>query len=69
MAKYFAANRVCAPEGDIVCGVVVVEHGIVRDIFRLERELPLTTWLGGTIHVKRTPIGLQAYKDGKLIED
>lgn len=69
MARYFAANKICTPTNNIICGVVVIEHGIVLNAFKLEKELSATIWLGGTVYVRHTPVGLQAYKNGILIED
>lgn len=67
MSKLYAANHIVAPDRSITNGVVEIEDGIVVRIFRLEREIPFTIWLGGTIEIRETEIGLQAFKDNKII--
>lgn len=67
MNQLYAANHIVAPDRSITNGVVEIANGIVVRTFRLERETPFTIWLGGTIEIRETDFGLQAFKDNKII--
>lgn len=67
MGKLYAANRVVSAEGTIKNGVVEIENAVVKRVFKLEKEIAFTTWLGGTIYVKETEHGLQALKDNNIL--
>ena len=67
MGNLYAANHIACPDSSITNGVVEIENGVVTKVFHLEKEIAFTTWLGGTIIVKRTDIGLQAFKENKII--
>lgn len=67
MSKLYAANHILGVDFSITNGVVDIENGVVTRVFRLEKELAFTTWLGGTIVIKTTDIGKQAFKDNKLL--
>lgn len=67
MNQLYAANHIVAPNRSITNGVVEIANGIVVRTFRLERETPFTIWLGGTIEIRETDLGLQAFKDNKII--
>ncbi len=69
MATRYAANRIVSEKQTIINGVVVVsEEGTIIDIEQLTQEVPYTIWLGGTIELQPTDKGLQAFKEGKLLE-
>lgn len=69
MGKLYAANRVVSAESTstITNGVVEIENAVVKRVFKLEKEIAFTTWLGGTIYVKETEHGLQAFKDNNIL--
>lgn len=67
MNQLYAANHIVAHDRSITNGVVEIANGIVVRTFRLERETPFTIWLGGTIEIRETDLGLQAFKDNKII--
>lgn len=67
MNQLYAANHIVASDHSITNGVVEIANGIVVRMFRLERETPFTIWLGGTIEIRETDLGLQAFKDNKII--
>lgn len=67
MGKLYAANRVVNAESTITNGVVEIENAVVKRVFKLEKEIAFTTWLGGTICVKKTGHGLQAFKDNNIL--
>lgn len=67
MGKLYAANRVVNAESTITNGVVEIENAVVKRVFKLEKEIAFTTWLGGTICVKKTEHGLQAFKDNNIL--
>lgn len=67
MGKLYAANRVVSAENTIKNGVVEIENAVVKRVFKLEKEIAFTTWLGGTIYVKETEHGLQAVKDNNIL--
>lgn len=67
MGKLYAANRVVNAESTITNGVVEIENAVVKRVFKLEKEIAFTTWLGGTIYVKETKHGLQAFKDNNIL--
>lgn len=67
MGKLYAANRVVSAENTIKNGVVEIENAVVKRVFKLEKEIAFTTWLGGTIYVKETEHGLQAIKDNNIL--
>ena len=67
MGKLYAANRVVCGESTITNGVVEIENVVVKRVFKLEKEIAFTTWLGGTIYVKETEHGRQAFKDNKIL--
>ena len=60
MGKLYAANRVVSADSTITNGVVEIEDGVVKRVFHLEKEIAFTIWLGGTIIIKKTAVGLQA---------
>ena len=67
MGKLYAANRVVSAENTIKNGVVEIENAVVKRVFKLEKEIAFTTWLGGTIYVKETEHRLQAFKDNNIL--
>ena len=46
MGKLYAANRVVSSENTIKNGVVEIENAVVKRVFKLEKEIAFTTWLG-----------------------
>lgn len=67
MGKLYAANRVVSADSTITNGVVEIEDGVVKRVFPLEKEIAFTIWLGGTIIIKKTAVGLQAFKDNNIL--
>ena len=67
MGKLYAANRVVSADNTITNGVVEIEDGVVKRVFHLEKEIAFTIWLGGTIIIKKTAVGLQAFKDNNIL--
>lgn len=67
MGKLYAANHVISAECTIKNGVVEIENAIVKRVFKFEKEIAFTTWLGGTIYVKETEHGLHAFKDNNIL--
>lgn len=67
MGKLYAANRVVSADSTITNGVVEIEDGVVKRVFHLEKEIAFTIWLGGTIIIKKTAVGLQAFKDNNIL--
>lgn len=67
MGKLYAANRVVSADSTITNGVVEIEDGVVKRVFHLEKEIAFTIWLGGTIIIKKTALGLQAFKDNNIL--
>lgn len=67
MSKLYAANHVISTDYSLTNGVVEIENGVVTRVFHLEKEIAFTTWLGGTIILKTTDVGLQAFKDNNIL--
>lgn len=67
MTRKIAANHINTPDANITLGVVEIEGDIVRRYYPLEAEQPFTEWIGGSITIRRTPQGLQAFKSDRLI--
>lgn len=67
MGKLYAANRVVSADSTITNGVVEIEDAVVKRVFKLEKEIAFTIWLGGTIIIKKTAVGLQAFKDNNIL--
>lgn len=67
MSKLYAANHVISADDSLTNGVVEIENGVVTRVFCLEKEIAFTTWLGGTIILKKTDVGLQAFKDNSIL--
>lgn len=67
MSKLYAANRVVSADSTITNGVVEIEDAVVKRVFKLEKEIAFTLWLGGTIIIKKTAVGLQAFKDNNIL--
>lgn len=67
MGKLYAANRIVSADSTITNGVVEIEDGVVKRVFHLEKEIAFTIWLGGTIIIKKTAVGLQAFKDNNIL--
>ena len=67
MGKLYAANRVVRADSTITNGVVEIEDAVVKRVFHLEKEIAFTIWLGGTIIIKKTALGLQAFKDNNIL--
>lgn len=67
MGKLYAANRVVSADSTITNGVVEIEDSVVKRVFHLEKEIAFTIWLGGTIIIKKTAVGLQAFKDNNIL--
>ena len=67
MGKLYAANRVVSADSTITNGVVEIEDAVVKRVFKLEKEIAFTIWLGGTIIIKKTTFGLQAFKDNNIL--
>lgn len=67
MGKLYAANRVVSTDSTITNGVVEIEDAVVKRVFKLEKEIAFTIWLGGTIIIKKTAVGLQAFKDNNIL--
>ena len=67
MGKLYAANRVVSADSTITNGVVEIEDAVVKRVFKLEKEIAFTIWLGGTIIIKKTALGLQAFKDNNIL--
>lgn len=67
MGKLYAANRIVSADSTITNGVVEIEDGVVKRVFHLEKEIAFTIWLGGTIIIKKTALGLQAFKDNNIL--
>ena len=70
-SKRIAVNSVVTPEGTVLSPAVIeFEEGVVAKVYPLERELPFTEWLGGTVTLQEDADGrLTAYKDGEKIEE
>lgn len=67
MGKLYAANRIVSADSTITNGVVEIEDAVVKRVFKLEKEIAFTIWLGGTIIIKKTALGLQAFKDNNIL--
>lgn len=67
MSSFFAANHIEGIKEPITNGVVEIDNGIVKSVARLERETPFTIWLGGTIVLRQTELGVQAFKENKIL--
>jgi len=67
MGKLYAANRIVSADSTITNGVVEIEDAVVKRVFKLEKEIAFTIWLGGTIIIKKTAVGLQAFKDNNIL--
>ena len=46
MGKLYAANRVVSADSTITNGVVEIEDAVVKRVFKLEKEIAFTIWLG-----------------------
>ncbi len=68
--RRIAANSVVLPDSSVLnLAVLELEEGIVTKVSPLERELPFTEWIGGSVTLHAGDDGkLYAYKDGKIIK-
>lgn len=67
MSNLYAAHHIVSDDNSIANGVVEIEDGVVKRVFLLEKEIAFTIWLGGTIIIKKTAVGLQAFKDNNIL--
>lgn len=66
--RRIAAHRIVNGEGSVVeLAVVSIVDGHVSAVRKLDKEIPFTEWLGGTVELRDTADGLRAYHNGILI--
>ena len=70
-SKRIAVNSVVKANSTVLSPAVIEFEGdAVVNVYPLERELPFTEWLGGTVTLQEEADGrLTAYKDGEKIEE
>lgn len=67
--RRLAANRVVLPDGEeLATAIVEISDADVVSVFRLEKEIPSTEWIGGCIELRRGTDGrIHAFKDGLML--
>ena len=67
--RRIGANDVITPDGEILSPAVVeIDNGMVQQWYRLDMEMPVTEWIGGTIELQADNNGnIMAIKNNRIL--